>query len=227
MTTPFGVIYLLRNTINGKCYVGQHVNSPKYSLKKRWIGHQRRDSTCTALRNAIQKYGWDKFEKSVICECKTGGRDRLNGLERYFIKKYKSLTEYHGYNLMKGGANGRPSQETLQRLSMARRGEKNHNFGKTFTDEHKQKLSAAKKGMSIVHKGSFKKGNKPWNTGTKGVMKPNEGSFTKGSIPWNKGKKGGSSWNKGTKGVMKTNKGSFTKGNIPWNSPIGLKLMGY
>jgi hypothetical protein len=37
----------------------------------------------------------------------------------------------------------------------------------------------------------FKKGHKPWNTGTKGEVKPNSGSFKPGVTPWNKGRKYG------------------------------------
>ena len=33
--------------------------------------------------------------------------------------------------------------------------------------------------------GKLKKGNQPWNTGTKGVCKPNSGSFQKGAKPTN------------------------------------------
>ena len=41
---------------------------------------------------------------------------------------------------------------------------------------------------SGTNAGWIKKGQKPWNTGTKGVVKPNSGSFKKGMIPWSKGK---------------------------------------
>ncbi len=33
--------------------------------------------------------------------------------------------------------------------------------------------------------GYFKKGEKPWNTGTKGLVKPNSGNFKKGNVPAN------------------------------------------
>ena len=65
----YGVIYRLRNMLNGKCYIGQHVNSPKYSLEKRMSHHRSPRSKCTALRNAIQKYGWDMFEQTIAFKC--------------------------------------------------------------------------------------------------------------------------------------------------------------
>ena len=52
-----------------------------------------------------------------------------------------------------------------------------------------------------------------WNHETTGIMKSNKTSFKKGNIPWNKGTKGiCKSWNKGTKGICKPNSGSFKKG---------------
>jgi hypothetical protein len=39
------------------------------------------------------------------------------------------------------------------------------------------------KGINCERTGLFKKGEKPWNAGTKGLMKPNSGSFKKGDIP--------------------------------------------
>lgn len=32
----------------------------------------------------------------------------------------------------------------------------------------------------------FKKGQKPWNKGTRGLVKPNSGNFKKGHLPWSK-----------------------------------------
>jgi hypothetical protein len=55
------------------------------------------------------------------------------------------------------------SEETKIKMSEARKGEKNHNYGKTFSEEHKRKISEAHKGrthseksrrnMSEAHKG--------------------------------------------------------------------------
>ena len=81
-------------------------------------GHRSPSSGCLAIRNAIQKYGWGVFEQTIVCECKIGGQERLNALEVYFIKKYKGLAP-SGYNLTTGGSNGRPSEETLERMQAA------------------------------------------------------------------------------------------------------------
>ena len=56
--------------------------------------------------------------------------------------------------------------------------------------------------MNRNSKGQFKKGETPWNKGTKGVMKENKTSFKKEDTPWCDG----------TKGKVKKNKGSFKEG---------------
>jgi len=54
----------------------------------------------------------------------------------------------------------------------------------------------------------FKKGQKPWNKGTKGVSKPNNTSFKPGHVMPN-----GAGFQKGIPSTGIT----FKKGNIPWN----------
>lgn len=59
--------------------------------------------------------------------------------------------------------------------------------------------------ITKINPTSFKKGNKPWNTGTKGLNKVNSGSFKKGEHRnlATEFKRGLSSWNKGRKWVEK------------------------
>jgi hypothetical protein len=54
----------------------------------------------------------------------------------------------------------------------------------TFT-EAQIKAFVKNHGINCNRTGHFKKGQAPWNTGTKGVMKPNKTSFKKGDIPIN------------------------------------------
>lgn len=55
------------------------------------------------------------------------------------------------------------------------------------TDKSKNQIRAFLKNHKITcnRSGHFKKGEQPWNTGTKGVMKANRGTFTKGQVPPN------------------------------------------
>ena len=115
-TDCYGVIYCLKNKHNGKCYVGQHVNGTEYSLEDRMAGHRQPKSNCIAFRRAIQKYGWDSFVLTIVCECEVNSQKRLNALEKYFIIKKNSLAP-NGYNLRDGGSNGRPCDESKQNMS--------------------------------------------------------------------------------------------------------------
>lgn len=67
--------------------------------------------------------------------------------------------------------------------------------------KHRIKPKGLKYKIVKENKAWFKKGSKPWNSGTRGIQKPTSGSIKKGehrgkntelkkgSIPWNKGKK--------------------------------------
>lgn len=64
--------------------------------------------------------------------------------------------------------------------------------------------------------GKFVKGNSYWS-GRKD-KKPNKGSFAKGQEPWNKGKQGTYKLNVNRKGVTRnTGRTHFAKGMKPWN----------
>ena len=58
----------------------------------------------------------------------------------------------------------------------------------TFVKGHKSVAKKGKRPNCHGNSGSFKKGQVPFNKGTKGLMKPNKTSFKKGIIPWNSGK---------------------------------------
>ena len=94
-----GFIYLITNTINGKYYVGQTVNS----IQTRWSQHK-----CEAKRGipdvyfirALKKYGPENFIVEELEEC---ADELLNEREIYYIKKYDSNNNNKGYNSTIGG----------------------------------------------------------------------------------------------------------------------------
>jgi group I intron endonuclease len=148
-----GYIYILTSPI-GKSYIGQTI----LPIEKRFQRHQRKSSKCAAIYNAIQKYGWENFEKDWY-ECPD---EDLNFDENLLVREMGTIAP-GGYNLKEGGGNGKLSEETKQKIgganmgkirteeykqkkSESQRGEKNHNYGKEFSEETKQKIREARLG---------------------------------------------------------------------------------
>lgn len=161
------IIYKITNKITGKCYIGQTTKS----LEFRWAGHLTASSGCSALHNAIRKYGKENFSVEEIATY--SNLEDLNNAEEYFIDWHNTLAP-NGYNLNTGGNNKLASKELRKRMSKVQEG--NHNkLGFKLTDETKQKMSTAKKGkpLSEKHKLALSiatKGRIAWNKGLVGVM---------------------------------------------------------
>lgn len=136
----YNYIYLIKNNINQKIYIGKHSTD---NLDDGYMGSGR------LIKKAIQKYGLENFTKEYLAFCDT--EEKLNWLERFYIKKYKAREA--GYNLTDGGEGMlNPKSEIREKLSNSHKGEKNPMFGKHRSEEIKRKISAAKKGKHI-HKG--------------------------------------------------------------------------
>jgi group I intron endonuclease len=133
-----GVIYCLTSP-SGKQYIGQ----TKRSLEKRIKEHSTRMSSRIMLCNAIAKYGIKSFDIEVLIETND---NMLNHYERLFIDLYNTI-EPNGYNIRSGGCQqSTHSTESCKRMSEAKRGSKNHNYGKPRTDETRRKISDARSG---------------------------------------------------------------------------------
>lgn len=164
---------------NGKVYIGitaqnplRRWNSGKSYYKQRYFGE------------AIKKYGWDNFKHEILFDDLT--KEEACQKEIELIAKFKSNEREYGYNLSTGGEFGgkgaRLSIETRQKMSQARKGEKNHNFGKHQTEEIKEKNRVAHlrenlsketlEKMSKSNSGRF--GSKHWNFGNKYTEKQRE-----------------------------------------------------
>ena len=90
-------IYLHRNKINGKVYIGQTCQKPE----KRWnYGYGYKN--CPRFYSAIVSYGWSNFEHIILENNLTS--DEANEKEQYYIKKYNSQNPDLGYNLTEGGS---------------------------------------------------------------------------------------------------------------------------
>ena len=110
----FGVVYRVVNLANGKCYVGQTVQT----LKSRWQRHCRPEgSGCAALSSAIAKYGVESFDIEVVCSAFSA--DELNSLEAFAIVEFNTMSP-SGYNLRSGGGSkGSHSDASKSKMAAA------------------------------------------------------------------------------------------------------------
>ena len=125
-------IYLIRNKLNGKVYIGQSIN-----IEHRIYDHfTRKDDT--PFHIDLQKYGKENFETEILEECKI---EELNSKERFYIEKYESFGD-KGYNLNNGG-NSNPvfTEERKQNISKSCKGRISPNKGKSMSEEQKLKIS--------------------------------------------------------------------------------------
>ena len=124
---------------SGKIYIGQTIRP----IHKRLEEHRKgQSSDCVAIYNAIQYHGWDNFEKDWY-ECPD---EDLNFDEGLLVREMGTLSP-GGYNLREGGgSSGKASEESKRKNSEAHRGDKCYWYGKTHTEETKQKISEAQIG---------------------------------------------------------------------------------
>ena len=144
-----GIIYIHRNKINGKCYVGQTVTSPHIRWGENGYNYivQTQDGKFIhpKFAPAILKNGWDNFEHLILPSLdKT--KEELNAAEIATIAKYDSFN--NGYNATLGGSTSggmtgkKHSEETCKKISEALKGKP----GRKKTEEEKLKISLGNKG---------------------------------------------------------------------------------
>ena len=93
-----GSIYKITNDINDKAYVGKTLLSIEERFKEHKQDYQKTRCEKRPLYNAMNKYGVEHFQISLIEECPI---EILSEREKYWIKE---LGTYHnGYNATLGG----------------------------------------------------------------------------------------------------------------------------
>lgn len=138
-------VYLIRNTVNGKVYVG----SASRSIGKRWWQHRwnlsrNPKAKKSRLLNAWKKYGADAFVFEVLIVCEP--QDCLR-YEQWYIDHFKSADQRFGYNQSPTAGNilgMKQSPETCAKLAAIFK-------GRTFKPETLQKMRLAHKNRSPEH----------------------------------------------------------------------------
>jgi len=87
-------IYATTNTANDKIYIGKSYK--EVAKSQNYLG------SGIAINRAIEKYGVDGFEKTILAD-NISNENLLNDLEKHFIQLHASYVTGIGYNLTKGG----------------------------------------------------------------------------------------------------------------------------
>ena len=139
-----GEIYIIKNNVNDKVYIGQTIQG----YKKRFNSHKYGSKSIDRpLYRAFRKYGVDNFYVELLED--NIPYNMLDEREIYWINYYDCVNP-NGYNISHGGTAYRTEDERI-RMSERMTGENNPMFGKTgelnpfygrsHTDENKKILS--------------------------------------------------------------------------------------
>lgn len=116
---PYGVIYKITNSINGKIYIGQ----TRATFEARWKGHilasRKKSCSYSHLHAAIRKYGQGVFRVEQIDSADS--EKNLHAKEIFWIAHFNSTDKHRGYNRNRGGSGKPQEMSTRQKLSEYRK----------------------------------------------------------------------------------------------------------
>lgn len=124
-SVTYGFVYITRNIINDKKYIGIH----RKQKKDHYLGSGK------AFKRALKKYGKENFEQKIVSFANS--EDELIDLERQIISEHNAVNDDQYYNISHGGTNPILC------------GEENGFYGRTHTLNTRQKLSDIHKGKLI------------------------------------------------------------------------------
>jgi group I intron endonuclease len=156
-----GFIYKITNTVTNKCYIGETVQSNPIRRWNRHINSLTTKKGCPALKDAMKKYGVDKFKFEVLIICFDEDRYKY---EREYIKKYNCQVP-NGYNILPGGEIGesrlgtKHTPEAIQKMvdSVKRFREANPNYYETYREKHQESIKNINYSECIKNSEKFKK----------------------------------------------------------------------
>lgn len=153
--TAYGYIYIIENSINGKCYIGQTRGHIEQRLKGH-IAESKNEKNTRPLCRAIRKYGEESFIITPLFAC--FDEETMNHMEVFFIDAFGTFG-HGGYNATSGGHHSRGiiySEETRKKIAIKNTGrkhtpeqiEKNRQaqLGKKLNEDTKKKIGSYWKG---------------------------------------------------------------------------------
>jgi group I intron endonuclease len=150
-----GLIYKHTNVITKKVYVGQTITTMEKRFKQHCRDSRNKTSVNSKFHRAIRKYGKDCWESEVIVD--NVPIELLDGLEINCIAMEDGYI--NGYNTTEGGGTTlgyRHTEEAKEKISRDRKGkyvgDNNPMYGKTFSKEHREKISKSLKNSDKTRK---------------------------------------------------------------------------
>jgi group I intron endonuclease len=132
---PYGVIYLIRNTVTGKAYIGKTT----HDFQTRWKQHLR-DARYgkweSYFHSAIRKHGEGVFTHQILATA--ASLAELNRAEIHYIALHQTLNRELGYNCTAGGEGVTMTPEIRAKISAKA-------MGRKLTPEHRASVSAGLK----------------------------------------------------------------------------------
>jgi len=150
-------IYLIKNMVNGKGYIGSttDLDGRKITHFQELKGNRHHNYH---LQSSYNKHGRDKFEFYVLAYCSS---EKLLTKEDFYMKYLKTLNRNYGYNLVtaerhvfseetrekirQSKLGTKASEETKKKLREIRKGKKPF-LGHSFSQETKNKMSERARG---------------------------------------------------------------------------------
>lgn len=156
-------IYEIKNTINGKRYIGYTENA-----NRRWNAHKIRSTKikdCPHLHNAMSLYGVDQFVFSILSE--HDSKEIALEEEKRMISVLNTTNSSLGYNISSGGEAGgfvneahrksvveRMTTHNPMKIIRRNRGTFKTGHKPVITEERNQKISEAKTGTKNHNHGN-------------------------------------------------------------------------
>lgn len=158
------IIYLIKNTANGKCYIGQTLRPFKIRKSEHLnaAANISRTKHPSPLHSAINEFGSGKFVWEILEECNSS--THLNEREKFYIKLLNTQIP-NGYNQTSGGyIDGSMSEDVRKKIANTvvelhkdpayrakvypkLKGRTPPNKGQPMSDLQKKKVSDAKKAV--------------------------------------------------------------------------------
>ncbi len=152
MEEIYGVIYIIRNKINNKLYIGQ--TTEKGGFGRRYSHNLAKNTHNKHLKSAIKKYGIDNFEITEEFDI-AYSKEELDKLEDIYIKIFDTTNQDYGYNLKYGGSRGKCCEQLKEQMRETFSGENNPMYGHSHSEETKKIMSENRKGKLIGEDNPF------------------------------------------------------------------------